>query len=112
MSALRGHLQLVPDVFVGRDDALLQAFDFPIRHAREREVITRASCGEQVEILVVNVAENQTAGTIEASADGLERGFKGKIRILSRLRHYSHRIVLERIGERFDPATLAGQSES
>src|SRR5260370_30165006 len=101
MSTLRAHLQLVPDAFAGRDDALLQAFDFAIRHAREREVITWESRRQQVEILVVNVAENQTAGTIEASADGLECGFQRKIRILSRLRHYSHRIVLERVGERF-----------
>src|ERR1700724_3621650 len=67
MPALRSDLQPVPSVLVRRHDALLQADQLPVGHAREREVIARASGGKQVEIFVVNVPENQAARTIETS---------------------------------------------
>jgi len=72
VSTLRSDFQPVPRVLVGGDDALLQADQLPIGHAREREVIARASGGKQVEIFVINVAEDEASRTIEASAGGFE----------------------------------------
>jgi len=79
VSALRDDLELVPDVFVSWMNSLLQGFDFAIQHAREREVVIRASRRQQVEILVVNVTEDQTARAIEASLHGLERALEREI---------------------------------
>src|SRR5260370_15294183 len=58
VSTLRSDFQAVPGVLVGRHDALLQADQLPVGHAREREVIAGAPGGEQVEIFVVNVPED------------------------------------------------------